>query len=49
NDARRLVTQGAVRLDGEPEKDGKRRFSEGETEVLIQVGKRRFGRVLISE
>ena len=49
NEARRLVAQGAVRLDGEPEKDGKRRFGHGEAELLIQVGKRRFGRVKVSE
>ncbi len=49
NEARRLVAQGAVRLDGEPEKDGKRRFGQGEAELLIQVGKRRFGRVKVSE
>lgn len=48
NEARRLVAQGAVRLDGEPEKDGKRRFGQGEAELLIQVGKRRFGRVKVS-
>lgn len=49
NEARRLVTQGAVRLDGEPEKDGTRRFGHGETELLIQVGKRRFGRIKVSK
>ena len=49
SDARRLVDQGAIRVNGDPEKNGKRRFAAGATEVLLQVGKRRFGRVLVSE
>ncbi len=49
SDARRLQKQGAIRVNGEPELNDKRRFATGETEVLLQVGKRRFARVLISE
>jgi tyrosyl-tRNA synthetase len=48
SEARRLVGQGAVRVNGEVEKDGKRRFVDGDIEVLLQVGKRRFGRVSVT-
>lgn len=47
SDAQRLVTQGSVRINGERVEDVKYELgsSEGE-EALIQVGKRRFLRVL---
>jgi len=45
SDARRLIEQGAVRINGEPLKNPKQRVEPASDEVLIQVGKRRFGRV----
>ncbi len=43
-EARRLVTQGAVRLDGERVADPDRQIQPGRR-VLLQVGKRRFAQV----
>lgn len=45
SEARRLVTQGAVKLEGEPVKDPRARLKRGTELLLVQVGKRRFGRV----
>ena len=45
SEARRLVTQGAVKLEGEPIKDPRARLKRGTELLLVQVGKRRFGRV----
>jgi tyrosyl-tRNA synthetase len=47
SDARRMVEQGAVRLDGEVEKDlgFECELSSGGEGLLIQVGKRKFARV----
>ncbi len=47
SDARRMVEQGAVRLDGEVEKDLNLEceLSPGGEGLLIQVGKRKFARV----
>ena len=45
SEARRLIEAGAVRLDGEPCRDPKQRLEPGADELLLQVGKRRFGRV----
>jgi len=42
SEGRRLVAQGAVRIDGEPVADPTRRLAPGS--YLIQVGKRRFAR-----
>lgn len=45
SDARRLIEQGAVRIDGAVHKNPKERLAPAETLVLIQVGKRRFARL----
>jgi tyrosyl-tRNA synthetase len=45
SEARRLVMAGAVRLEGEPCRDPKMRLEPADGLLLIQVGKRRFGRV----
>ena len=45
-EARRLVTQGAVQLDGAPETDPTRRLGPGS--YLVRAGKRRFARVRIA-
>ena len=45
-EAMRLVGQGAVRLDGERVEDAKVRLQAG-TEHTLQVGKRRFARVVV--
>ena len=45
SEARRLIGQGAVRIDGEVCNDVKARLQAAESSVLVQVGKRRFGRV----
>jgi tyrosyl-tRNA synthetase len=47
SEARRLVQQGAVSVDREKMKDPTGAFGSGEK--LIQVGKRRFARVVISD
>ena len=44
-EARRLVQQGGVRLDGEVAKQPMELVSPPEGELLVQVGKRRFARV----
>ena len=44
SEARRLVSQGAVRVDGETIKDANFRFVPGEHKVL-EVGKRRVARI----
>ena len=44
-EARRLVQQGGVRLDGEVAKEPMELVSPPEGELLVQVGKRRFARV----
>lgn len=45
-EARRLVVQGAVRVDGEPVKDPTHRLGAGS--YLLKAGKRRFARVRLS-
>jgi len=45
SEARRLVTQGGVRLDGEVHKDPNAAIARPAGEQLVQVGKRRFARV----
>lgn len=48
SEARRLIQQGAVRIDGEPVQDFKATVSVGTTEpFLVQVGKRRIARVTL--
>jgi len=49
SEARRLMEQGAVRVDGEPLRDGKSELETDRAEpLLIQVGKRRIARVRFS-
>lgn len=45
SEARRLVGQGGVRLDGEVHKDPNAPVARPEGELLVQVGKRRFARL----
>ncbi len=45
SDARRLIRQGAVRVDGSVIRDGQTHLAAGE--YLVQRGKRRFARVVI--
>lgn len=47
SDARRLIQQGAVKLDGERIDDDKKTLARG-GEVLIQVGKRRFLKIVFA-
>jgi len=46
SEARRLVTQGAVQLDGEPQEDPAVRLAPGS--YLMKVGKRRFARITLA-
>lgn len=46
SDALRMITQGAVKLDGERVSDKALQLKAG-TEVVAQVGKRKFGRVTV--
>ncbi|MFN0241657.1 MAG: tyrosine--tRNA ligase [Planctomycetota bacterium] len=48
SDARRSIEQGGVKLDGEIVKDPRRVVARPSTELLIQVGKRRFAKVRAS-
>jgi tyrosyl-tRNA synthetase len=45
SDARRSIEQGGVRLDGEVVRDPRALVRAPDTELLIQVGRRRFARV----
>ncbi len=46
SEARRLIAQGGVRLDGEPVTDPERRFTPDELRgTVLQVGRRRFARL----
>jgi len=45
SEARRLIDQGGVRLDGEVEKDSRALVQRPSGELLVQVGKRRFARL----
>ncbi len=45
SEARRLIGQSAVSIDGQPEKDPMRRLGVGS--YLLKVGKRRFARLRI--
>jgi len=49
SDARRTIEQGGVKIDGEPCRDPKFVFEPPSAPVLVQVGKRRFARVLPRE
>ena len=46
SEARRLIEQGGVRLDGEVMKDARHRMTRPSEPVLVQVGKRRFRRLV---
>jgi tyrosyl-tRNA synthetase len=49
SEARRLMEQGGVRVDGEAVRDPKAEVDGGRTEpLLVQVGKRRFARITFS-
>lgn len=48
-EARRLVTQGAVKLDGNRISDPAQEIALGGDEKILQVGKRRFFRVKLAE
>ena len=45
-EALRLLNQGAVRVDGQRVSDKEQRFQPGDS-VVLQVGKRRFARVIV--
>jgi len=47
SEARNMLRQGAVRLDGERVEDAELRFAAG-AEHVVQVGKRRFARVVVA-
>jgi len=47
SEARNMLRQGAVRLDGERVEDAELRFAVG-AEHVVQVGKRRFARVVVA-
>jgi tyrosyl-tRNA synthetase len=50
SEARRLMKQGGVRIDGEQHRDAKSELATDRPEgVLIQVGKRRFARVVFTK
>jgi tyrosyl-tRNA synthetase len=46
-EARRLMGQGGVKVHGEPVTDSRATLAAGDSEVLIQVGKRRIARVTV--
>ena len=46
SESRRLITQGAVKLDGQRVEDGAAKLGIGE--YVFQIGKRRFARVIVS-
>jgi tyrosyl-tRNA synthetase len=46
SEARRLIQQGAVRLDGDVASDPTSNLAEPGSAVLLQVGKKRFARIL---
>ncbi len=47
NEARRLVTQGGVSIDGEKITDPRYRFEiQTGTEIILKVGKRKYGRLI---
>ncbi len=47
NEARRLVTQGGVTLDGEKITDPRYRFDiQKDSEMILKVGKRKFGKLI---
>jgi tyrosyl-tRNA synthetase len=50
SEARRLIQQGAVKADGEVERDIKAEIATtGDAEILLQVGKRRFAKVAFAK
>ena len=50
SDARRLIQQGGVKVNGEAERDIKAEIATaGDDEVLLQVGKRRFAKITFAK
>ena len=47
SEARRLIDQGGVRLDGEVNKDARAVIAKPSADLLVQVGKRRFAKVTV--
>jgi len=47
SDARRMIQQGAVSVDGEKLSDGEHRLSKRETPYTLKVGKRQFIRIRV--
>jgi tyrosyl-tRNA synthetase len=47
-EARRLMTQGGVKLDGTPVTDSRATRAAGDAPVVVQVGKRRIARITVS-
>ncbi len=47
SEGRRLIKQGAVKINGKTERDETRQFPKGET-ALIQAGKRRFAKITVA-
>lgn len=47
SEARRLIEQGAVRLDGTPQTDPKHQLPRGKS-IVVQSGKRKFARITIT-
>jgi len=47
SDARRMIQQGAVSVDGEKLSDGERRLAKRETAYTLKVGKRQFIRIRV--
>ncbi|MFT7669064.1 MAG: tyrosyl-tRNA synthetase [Planctomycetota bacterium] len=46
SDARRMIQQGGVRLDGEVNKDSRAMIAKPSSELLVQAGKRRFAKIV---
>lgn len=47
SEAQRMIDQGAVKLDGEKIEDKSLKLSRGAS-VIVQVGKRKFAKVIIN-
>lgn len=47
SEARRLIDQGGVRLDGNVNKDSRAAIERPTEEMLVQVGKRRFAKIIL--
>ena len=47
SDGMRMIKQGAVKIDGEKAEDSRQVFNAG-FEAVVQVGKRKFAKVVLS-